>query len=297
MCQFPCERYCEVQLGIALLVHQRCHLDGLFNDVLLVWSVTLQLQSDIVSYLGNLRVWFIPFPGLRLEQMVIEDDPIDEDCNGFDELGIADADSDTAFIVGAVPALSNAVLHADAALHRLTAVVAPDEVSEQVDGIVFLFAGIALPRRFQADRCFIYGFIYDGVVFFSPNIFSVVDDSCDTGFIPCGGLLCIWDLAAGQFFRDCLERSAIQICLKDISDDFSFLSGYDRPAISHRVPVWDVPYLFHGRLLYAFSESKPAKEFYGHFVLFIDLDGLHNFQKELLIECVEGFFQFEDEHF
>ena len=72
MCQFPCERYCEVQLGIALLVHPRCHLDGLFNDVLLVWSVTLQLQGDIVSYLGDLRVWFIPFPGFRLEQMVID---------------------------------------------------------------------------------------------------------------------------------------------------------------------------------------------------------------------------------
>ena len=109
--------------------------------------------------------------------------------------------------------------------------------------------------------------------------------------------MCIWDLATGQFFRDCFERSAIQICLKDISDDFRFLSGYDRPAISHRVSVWDVPYLFHECLLYAFSESKPAKEFHGHFVLFIDLDGLHNFQKELLIECFEGFFQFEDEHF
>ena len=156
MCQFPCERYCEVQLGIALLVHERCHLDGLFNDVLLVWSVTLQLQGDIVSYLGDLRVWFIPFPGLRMEQMVIEDDPIDEDGNGFDELGIADADSDTAFIVGAVPALLNAVLHADAALHWLTTVVAPNEVTEQVDGIVFLFAGIALPRRFQADCRFIH---------------------------------------------------------------------------------------------------------------------------------------------
>lgn len=93
MCQFPCERYCEVQLGIALLVHQRCHLDGLFDDVILVWSVTLQLQSDIVSYLGDLRVRLIPFLGLRLEQMVIEDNPIDEDGNGFDELGIADANS------------------------------------------------------------------------------------------------------------------------------------------------------------------------------------------------------------
>ena len=72
MCQFPCERYCEVQLGIALLVHQRCHLDGLFDDELLVWSVTLQLQSDIISYLGDLRIWLIPFLGLRLEQMVID---------------------------------------------------------------------------------------------------------------------------------------------------------------------------------------------------------------------------------
>lgn len=211
MCQFPCERYCEVQLGIALLVHQRCHPDGLFNDVLLVWSVTLQLQGNIVSYLGDLRVWFIPFPGLRLEQMVIEDDPIDEDGNGFDELGIADANSDAAVIVSAVPALSNAMLHTDTTLHWLTAVVAPNEVTEQVDDIVFLFAGIALPRRFQADCRFIHIFIYDGVVFFSPNIFGVVDDSCDTGFIPCGGSLCIWDLATGQFFRNCFERSAIQI--------------------------------------------------------------------------------------
>ena len=77
MCQFPCERYCEVQLGIALLVHERCHLDGLFDDELLVWSVTLQLQSDIISYLGDLRIWLIPFLGLRLEQLVIEDNPID----------------------------------------------------------------------------------------------------------------------------------------------------------------------------------------------------------------------------
>lgn len=107
MCQLSCERYCEVQLGIALLVHERCHLDGLFDDELLVWSVTLQLQSDIISYLGDLRIWLIPFLGLRLEQLVIEDDPIDEDCNGFDELGIADADSDAAFTIGTVPALSN----------------------------------------------------------------------------------------------------------------------------------------------------------------------------------------------
>lgn len=57
-----------------------------------------------------------------------------------------------------------------------------------------------------------------------------------------------------------------------------------------------ISYLLHECLLYAFSESKPAKEFHGHFVLFIDLDGLHNFQKELLIECFKGFFQLEDEH-
>ena len=223
MCQFPCERYCEVQLGIALLVHERCHLDGLFDDELLVWSVTLQLQSDIISYLGDLRIWLRPFLGLRLEQRVIEDDPIDEDCNGFDELGIADADSDAAVIVSAVPALSYAMFRADTTLHWLTAVVAPNEVTEQVDGIVFLFAGIALPRCFQVDCRFIHVFIYDGVVFFRSNVLCVINDSCDTGFIPCSGLLRIRDLTTGQFFRNCFERSAIQICLKDLSDDLSFL--------------------------------------------------------------------------
>ena len=112
---------------------------------LLVWSVTLQLQSDIISYLGDLRIWLIPFLGLRLEQLVIEDNPIDEDYNGFDELGIADVDSDATFVVGTVPAFSNAMLRVDTTLHRLTAVIAPNEVAEQADGIIFFFAGFALP--------------------------------------------------------------------------------------------------------------------------------------------------------
>ena len=36
---------------------------------------------------------------------------------------------------------------------------------------------------------------------------------------------------------------------------------------------------------------KPAKEFHRHFVLFIDLDGLHDFQKELFIKSFEWFLQ------
>ena len=224
MCQLSCERYCEVQLGIALLVHERCHLDGLFDDELLVWSVTLQLQSDIISYLGDLRIWLIPFLGLRLEQLVIEDNPIDEDYNGFDELGIADVDSDATFVVGTVPAFSNAMLRVDTTLHRLTAVIAPNEVAEQADGIIFFFAGFALPSCFQADCRFIHIFVYDGIILFCSCISGVIDDSCNTGFVPYGSLLRIGDLAVGQLVRNCLQGSSVQIRIENLSDNFRFFS-------------------------------------------------------------------------
>ena len=255
MCQLSCERYCEVQLGIALLVHERCHLDGLFDDELLVWSVTLQLQSDIISYLGDLRIWLIPFLGLRLEQMVIEDDPIDEDCNSFDELGIADADSDAAVIVSTVPALSNVMLCVDAAFHRLSAVVAPNEVTEQVDGIVFLFASITLTSDFQVNCRLVHFLIYDGIIFFCSCIFGVVDDPCNTGLIPYSALLRIRNLVVGQLVSNRFQGSSVQIRFENFSDNFRFFSGDDRSTIAHCVSVWDIPRLFHDCLLYAFPES------------------------------------------
>ena len=143
---------------------------------------------------------------------------------GFDELGIADADSDAAFTIGTVPALSNVMLCVDAAFHRLTAVIAPNEVAEQADGIIFIFAGFALPSCFQADCRFIHIFVYDGIILFSSCISGVIDDSCNTGFVPYGSLLRIGDLAVGQLVRNCLQGSSVQIRIENLSDNFRFFS-------------------------------------------------------------------------
>ena len=160
----------------------------------------------------------------ELEQLVIEDNPIDEDYNGFDELGIADVDSDATFVVGTVPAFSNAMLRVDTTLHRLTAVIAPNEVAEQADGIIFFFAGFALPSCFQADCRFIHIFVYDGIILFCSCISGVIDDSCNTGFVPYGSLLRIGDLAVGQLVRNCLQGSSVQIRIENLSDNFRFFS-------------------------------------------------------------------------
>ena len=118
--------------------------------------------------------------------MVIENDPIDKNRNGLQKLGIADANPVAAFVIGAVPAFSDAVFGADPALHRMSTAIAADEVAEQGDSIIFFLTGVTLPGSLQADCCLIHILVYDRVVFLRPHILRIIDDSGDTSFIPCG---------------------------------------------------------------------------------------------------------------
>ena len=94
----------------------------------------------------------------------------------------------------------------------------------QADGIIFFFAGFALPSCFQADCRFIHIFVYDGIILFCSCISGVIDDSCNTGFVPYGSLLRIGDLAVGQLVRNCLQGSSVQIRIENLSDNFRFFS-------------------------------------------------------------------------
>ena len=94
----------------------------------------------------------------------------------------------------------------------------------QADGIIFFFTGFALPSCFQADCRFIHIFVYDGIILFCSCISGVIDDSCNTGFVPYGSLLRIGDLAVGQLVRNCLQGSSVQIRIENLSDNFRFFS-------------------------------------------------------------------------
>ena len=89
---------------------------------------------------------------------------------------------------------------------------------------IWSFTGFALPSCFQADCRFIHIFVYDGIILFCSCISGVIDDSCNTGFVPYGSLLRIGDLAVGQLVRNCLQGSSVQIRIENLSDNFRFFS-------------------------------------------------------------------------
>lgn len=76
LCQLSCDGHCEIQFGIALLVHERCHLNGYGDNVAFVWLVLFQLQGDFVVDFSDLRIRLIALTLLWLEQMRVENDPI-----------------------------------------------------------------------------------------------------------------------------------------------------------------------------------------------------------------------------
>ena len=112
----------------------------------------------------------------------------------------------------------------DTASHRLTAAVTPNEFSEQVDGIVFLFACITLTSDFQVNCRLVHFLIYDGIIFFCSCIFGVVDDPCNTGLIPYSALLRIRNLVVGQLVSNRFQGSSVQIRFENFSDNFRFFS-------------------------------------------------------------------------
>ena len=142
-------------------------------------------------------------------------------------------------------------------------------------------------------RCFLKRiFIDDGIIDFRAGVFGVVDDSCDSRFIPYFRLLRIRHFASCQFFGQIFERGAFDLLIEDLSDNVSFAVLNDGSSVSHGVSVWYKACLLHGLLLYQLGEFQTAKESDGHFVLLIYFDALDEFVKQLVIELLEGFLYF-----